>query len=81
MYQVSTTNANDANDKRNFSGKVRSLDETRKEIIDEQYCFVIGKPTCKNFKNEKHVILFEIELRNLKEEAKDEDVESGIDDD
>ena len=81
MYQASITNANDANDKRNFSGKVRSLDETRKEIMDEQKCFVVGKPTCKNFKNDHDIVKYRIELRNLKEEAKDEDEESGIDDD
>ena len=49
--------------------------------MDEQKCFVIGKPTFKNFKNDHDIVKYSIELRNLKEEAKDEDEESGIDDD
>ena len=77
----SLTNPTNVNDKITFSGKVRSLDETRKDIIAEQKCFIVGKQACKNLMDENEEIHYRIELRNLKEEAKDENEESGIDDD
>ena len=77
-YQAFIANPNNVNDKRIFFGQVRSMDETRRDVIAEQNCFIIGKPTCKNFKNDHDTIDYKIELRNLKEEAKDEDEESGI---
>ena len=80
-YQLSITNPTNVNDKITFSGKVRSLDETRKDIIAEQKCFIVGKQACKNLMDENEEIHYRIELRNLKEEAKDENEESGIDDD
>ena len=80
-YQATIANLTNVNDKITFSGKVRSLDETRKDIIAEQKCFIVGKQTCKNLMDENEEIYYKIELRNLKEEAKDENEESGIDDD
>ena len=80
-YQASIENPTNVNDKITFSGKVRSLDETRKDIMAEQKCFIVGKQTCKNLMDEHEKIHCSFELRNLKEEAKDENEESGIDDD
>ena len=80
-YQATFASLTNVNDKITFSGKVRSLDETRKDIITEQKCFIVGKQTCKNLMDENEEIEYRIELRNLKEEAKDENEESGIDDD
>ena len=77
-YQAFIANPNNVNDKRIFSGQVRSMDETRRDVIAEQNCFIIGKATCKNFKNDHDTIDYKIELRNLKEEAKEE---SGISED
>ena len=68
-------------DERTFFGQVRSMDENSNDIVKNQNAFVIGRPTCENFRGVDNSIPYIIEVRNLKEEAKDDDEESGISDD
>ena len=64
-----------------YYAQVRSLVESHEEVIENENCFIIGVKQAKKFVKEdtKHVD-FSIKIRNIKDEAKDEDEESGIDD-
>jgi len=65
-----------------FSRKVQSLTLSKhyKDIATNQ-AFVMPVATVKELLDDTNNIVFEYKIRNLKEEAKDEDVESGISDD
>ena len=61
--------------------QVRSMCEIHEEIIEKQLAFVIGIPVARRLMNQDGIIEFSVKLRSLKDEAKDETDESGIDDD
>ena len=61
--------------------QVRSLNESPKTIIEnEGDTFMLGLNAAKMFKNENEKVKYELQIRNMKEEAKDDDNESGISD-
>ena len=62
-----------------FSRKVKSLSEHYNDITKVKQAFVM--PVDEELLYDTNNIVFEYKIRNLKEEAKDEDVESGISDD
>ena len=67
--------------KLDYTGPVHSLDKSRDEIITSGLCFTMTENTVKRYMNEKKTFNVWITIRNLKEEAKDNNVESGISDD
>ena len=63
-----------------YYGQVRSLVESAEEVIANE-AFAFSLTTAKRFAQEENQELkYSIKIRCLKDEAKDEDVESGIDD-
>jgi hypothetical protein len=64
-----------------YYNQVRSMVETHEQVIENQNYFIIGAKQAKRFVKEgTKQVDFSLKIRNLKDEAKDEDVESGIDD-
>ena len=57
--------------------KVKSVLECHDFIIENENCFALS---VKKAKRDTNQVDYAIRIRNLKDEAKDEDVESGIDD-
>ena len=62
-----------------YYGHVKSLDEERHEIIVQKLGFAIGIEVIKRAMNEKKEFDMEVKIHALKEEAKDNDMESGVD--
>ena len=70
----------DSGEKMRYYGQVRSLVESDKEVMANE-AFIVGMTAVKRFVSEDNgQIKYSVKLRCLKEEAKDEDEESGIDD-
>ena len=67
-------------EKFNFSGPVHTIDEQTDDIIASGSLLSIGINAAKRSLNDKKELEFEINIRNLKEEAKDDDMESGVSD-
>ena len=68
--------------KLDYTGPVHTLDKCRDEIVSSGLCFTLAKNTVKRSLVEKREPLeVWITIRNLKEEAKDDNEESGISDD
>ena len=64
-----------------FSDQVISIDETADSIIENVNCLVISRKLFENkFVLTDDTFKFSVKIRNLKEEAKDENVESGVSD-
>ena len=64
-----------------FSDQVVSIDETADKIIKTGKCLAISCQMWeKRFLTDENKFKFSIEIRNLKEEFKDENVESGVSD-
>ena len=64
-----------------FCGQVKSLDESFEEVLAGQVdMFVVTSKTAIMFRNEDGSLNFQIKLRSFKEEAKDDNEESGISD-
>ena len=70
-----------------FSDQVVSIDETVDSIIESGNCFSISRKVLKNKffqqkdeEKDKFLVKFSIKIGNLKEEVKDENVESGVSD-
>ena len=63
-----------------FFGKVRSINEDYKSFLESDDIFEISRGMLKKYLNEEAELEYTFNIRNLKEEAKDEDFESGIDD-
>ena len=65
-----------------YTGKVVSVDESRKTIQENYNCFSVAYGFFKaHFIDTDRKFKYSLKIRNLKEEAKDENVESGISDD
>ena len=56
------------------------MDEAADDIIAKQFAFVIGTEVIKEIRNKDYQMSMEVTIHDLKEEAKDEDVESGVED-
>ena len=64
-----------------YYGQVLSMVETHEKVIENQDCFIIGdKFALQYVKDGTKQVDFSLKIRNLKDEAKDEEDESGIDD-
>ena len=64
-----------------YYNQVLSMVESHEKVIENQNCFIIGAKNVKKFVKEgTNQVDFSVKIRNLKDEAKDEDDESGIDD-
>ena len=64
-----------------YYGQVRSMVETHEKVIEDETCFIMGVKNVKKFVKEgTNQVDFSLKIRNLKDEAKDEEDESGIDD-
>ena len=65
-----------------YTGKVVSVDESRKTIQENYNCFSVAYGFFKaHFIDTDRKFKYSLKIRNLKEEAKDDNVESGISDD
>ena len=65
-----------------YTGKVVSVDETRKTIQENYNCFSVAYGFFKaHFIDTDRKFKYSLKIRNLKEEVKDDNVESGISDD
>ena len=64
-----------------FYGQARPLSENYEDIIKNEDCFVFGVTTAKKHAdNVTNQLQYNIKIRNIKDEAKDDSEESGIDD-
>ena len=64
-----------------FEGKVASIDESFDTLYEAGKCFAIPRKVfMAQFVNEDREFKYSLEIRNLKEEVKDENYESGISD-
>ena len=68
------------NEKFIYSGRVHTLDKGYKDIIASGSLLSIGVDAAKRSLNDQKKLEVEITIRNLKEEAKDDDMESGVSD-
>ena len=74
MYINKTTNASNV-----YTNRMVSIDETSDTIIENGNCFGIpGKLFFKHFVLENKVFKYILKIRNSKEEAKDDNVKSGV---
>ena len=64
----------------NYFGQVRSLNEKYEDILASYNAFVAHVAQAKNFLDGNGNLTLEYKIRNMKAEAKDEDIESGISD-
>jgi len=63
-----------------FHDYAKPLDEGRDEVLEKQSVFMIGTEVIKELRNEEKVFEMEVKIHDLKEEAKDDDEESGVED-
>ena len=63
-----------------FRGPVSTVDRSFDDIIASGSLLMIGIDVVNRSLNEEKQLEFEITIRNLKEEAKDDDMESGVSD-
>ena len=78
-YTLSVT-GKDGNKFITFNGYAKPLDEGKDEIIENQLVFMIGTEAIKKLRNENQKLAVEVSIRDLKEEAKDDNEESGVED-
>ena len=64
-----------------YYDQVHSLVESPMEVMQNENCFIFGVKKAKKFmKTGTTLVDYSLKIRSLKDEAKDEDEESGIDD-
>ena len=63
-----------------YSGPVHTLDDNPADIIASGALLMVGVSAAKRSLNDQKKLEVEITIRNLKEEAKDDDMESGVSD-
>ena len=79
-YTISVTDK--SGNKFAFYGQaVKPLDEGPNDVIAKQAVFMIGTEVIKNSKDENDKLSVEVTINDLKEEAKDSNDESGVEDD
>ena len=77
-YTLSISSKSD--DKFTYYGHVKPIDERIKDIIANQVVFMVGIEAIKKFSDENKFLPIEVTIHALKEEAKDKDIESGVED-
>lgn len=80
-YTLSINGENGNKFRSSFSDNARSLDEGLEEIIEKHPLFMIEIETIKKIRNENQKLPVEITIHDLKAEAKDDNEESGVEDD
>ena len=78
-FQYELNIKKDAENEIKFAGKVRSVNEDFKDFLESEDVFEMSLGMAKKYMKKSH-LEYTFNVRNLKEEAKDEDFESGIDD-
>ena len=68
------------NEEFNYSGTVHTLDKGYEDIIASGSLLSIGVDAAKRSLDDQNSLEVEFTIRNLKEEAKDDDMESGVSD-
>ena len=63
-----------------FFGKVKSINEGYVQIMNDENTCVTSTVMLKRYLNDKGELEYTLKIRNLKEEVKDDNCESGIDD-
>ena len=71
---------NEIGEKFTYTGPVHTVDKKCEDIVTSGSLLGIGLDAAKRSRNKEKQLKFEITIRNLKEEAKDEDMESGVSD-
>ena len=64
----------------NYTGPVHTIDKNYEEMVTFGSLLGIGIDAVKRSLDEENQFEFEVTIRNLKEEAKDENMESGVSD-
>ena len=77
-YTMSITG--EIRDKFNYHGFVKPLDDGPDNIIAKQLVFMVGVEAMKELKDENGNLKIDVTINALKEEAKDMDIESGVED-
>ena len=81
-YSCSISVTDKSGNKFAFYGQaVKPLDEGPYDVIAKQAVFMIGTEVIKNSKDENDKLSVEVTINDLKEEAKDSNDESGVEDD
>ena len=79
-YSCTFSIKNEIGEKFIYSGPVHTIDKGKDDIIASGSLLMMGLNAVKNSLNEEKSLEVEITIRNLKEEAKDDDMESGVSD-
>ena len=80
FYHAFLTDKNDVNVATVYE-QVRSMVESPDSVIEDGYCFILDVQKAKRYAMDGgNKVNFSVQITSLKEEAKDEDEESGIDD-
>ena len=79
-YSYTTSVPSKHGEKFIFCGHVSTVDKGFEDVIASGSLLTIGIDAVKRSLNEKKIFEVEITIRNLKEEAKDDDLESGVSD-
>ena len=77
-YSCTFSIKNEIGEKFIYSGPVHTIDKGKDDIIASGSLLMMGLNAVKNSLNEEKSLEVEITIRNLKEEAKDDDMESGV---
>ena len=78
-FTLSVTGKN-GNKFNTFNDYAKPLDKGSDEILENQLVFMIGTKAIKEIRNENEKLPVEVIIQDLKEEAKDDDEESGVED-
>jgi len=78
IYTLSVTGQNGI--KSTFHDHVKPLDEAAKDILAKKSVFTIGLEFAKILRNENLKWSMDVTIHALKEEVKDKDEESGVED-
>ena len=77
---MSSSKKENSEEELTYFGQVRSLSEKYEDILASYNAFVTVVAQVKNFLDGNGNLTLEYKIRNMKAEAKDEDIESGISD-
>ena len=79
-YACTLSISSQSDDKFTYYGHVKPIDERIKDIVANQVVFMVGIEAIKKFSDENNILPIEVTIHALKEEAKDMDLESGVED-
>ena len=79
-YSCTYSVTNKIVEKITYTGPVLTVDKQKDDIIASGQLLMMGTSAAERLLNDKNELEVEITIRNLKEEAKDDDMESGVSD-